>query len=294
MTTPPPSVESLPNFGSDEAAKLYWLTETPGRAFIYLREVSETISSLFGKATSAAQRDTLLHLFFATMGVVDGMVTRGNPGFLEEFRNANKQNLKIYWFQESTVDGNIDGKTLVAVSRREKARSRMAANGDPIPPGAPPGPHISDQDLDRLNADIDQERREAMAGRVPQPGSKRVLLYRVPAFPQRVAVSKVEPPVEAGAFFFDCNRPLQVTKSFFGKRNTQLGTAIELRAPVIHQGQSASDADRFIITVDRRDPQFSQIIRLWKDSPATVATSTSTAVSGLKLLVDFYTQFPDE
>jgi hypothetical protein len=296
MTTAPPSVdpaESTPDFGSDEMAKLLWLTETPGRAFIYLREVSETISSLFGQAESATQRDSLLHMFFVTMAMVDGMLSQKDPGFLEEFRNANRQSLKTYWVQESLVDGNVDGKTLVAVSRREIARHRMAANCEPIIPGAQPIPPISEGELEPLNAEIDRQRREATAGRVSQQGTQTVLLYRVPAFPESVGVSKVDPPVDGGAFFFDFSAPVRVTKSFLGKRNSRLGTDIELQAPIIHQGQSVSDPNRFSITVYPRDPRFSQIRTLWKESYPSPAQPTGTVVSGLKVLVDFYTQFPD-
>jgi hypothetical protein len=294
MTTAPPSVdpaEGTPDFGSDEMAKLLWLTETPGRAFIYLREVSETISSLFGQAESATKRDSLLHMFFVTMAMVDGMLSQSDPAFLEEFRNANRQSLNTYWIQESVLDGNVDGKTLVAVSRREMARHRMAANCEPMVPGAQPVPSISERELEPLNAEIDRQRRDAAAGR--HQGTQTVLLYPVPGFPDAVGISRVDPPVDGGAFMLDFSAPLHVTKSFLGKRNSRLGTDIELQAPIIHQGQSASDPNRFSITVHPRDPRFSQIRTLWKERYPVAAKPTGTVVSGIKVLVDFYTQFPD-
>ena len=294
MTTAPPSVNpatGTPDFGSDEMAKLLWLTETPGRAFIYLREVSETISNLFGQAESATRRDSLLHMFFVTMAMVDGMLSKNDPGLLEEFRNANRQLLKNYWVHESLVGQNVDGKTLVAVSRREMARHRMAANCEPMIPGAQPIPPISEEELEPLNAEIDRQRRDAATGR--HQGTQTILLYPVPGFPEAIGVSRVDLPVEGGAFMLDFSAPLHVTKSFLGKRNSRFGTDIELLAPIIHQGQSASDPSRFSIPVQARDPRFSQIRTLWKDRYPAPAKPTATVVSGIKVLVDFYTQFPD-
>jgi len=294
MTTASPGIdpaESTPDVGSDEMAKLLWLTEKPGRAFMHLREVSDTISSLFGKAESAAQRDSLLHMFFVIMAAVDGMLSRNDPAFLDEFRNANRQSLKTYWVQESLVDGHVDGKTLVAVSRREKARHRMAANCEPMIPGRSPIASISERELLPLNAAIDRQRLEAAAGR--HQGTQTVLLYPVPGFPDAVGISRVDPPVEGGAFMLDFSAPLHVTKSFLGKRNSRFGTDIELRAPIIHQGQNADDPNRFSIPVQARDPRFSQIRTLWKERYPAAAKPTGNVVSGIKVLVDFYTQFPD-
>jgi hypothetical protein len=288
----PSTAESEPQFGSDEAARLYWLTETPGRAFSNLREISEKIGSLFDKAELAAQRDSLLNLFFVTMGFVDGMLRKGDPGYLDEFRNANRQMLKNFWIRESLIGKNVDGKTLVAVSRREIARHRMASDCTPTTPGAEPVPPISERELGALNAEVDRQRRDAAAG-VRQQGTQTVLLYRVPAFPESVGVSKVDAPVDGGAFFLDFSRPIHVTKRFLGKRNSRLGTAIELRAPVLHQEQSASDTNRFSIIVHSRDPRFAQVRALWNERYPSAARPTDTVVPGLKLLIDFHTQFPD-
>lgn len=285
--------DGIPDFGTDEMAKLLWLTEKPGRAFLYLGKVSESISRLFGQAESAAQRDSLLHMFSTTMAMVDEMLSKTKPGMLEEFRAANYKSLKTYWIQESLVNENVDGKTLVAVSRREQARQRMAANCEPILPGTAPLPSVSEQDLAVLNAAIDHERREASAGRAPTR-TQTVLLYPVPGLPKKVGVSKVDPPVEGGAFCLDFSVPLQLTRRFFGKRTRRIGAPVELQAPVIHQGQRASDQSRFMITVDSRDPRFSEIRTLWKKRYPTSPTPPATAVSGIKVLVDFYTQFPDD
>lgn len=296
MTSTPPNTDGadgIPDFGTDEMAKLLWLTEKPVRAFMYLSKVSESISHLFGQAESAAQRDSLLHMFFTTMALVDGMLTQNNPGMLEEFRAANLQSLKTYWIQESLINENVDGKTLVAVSRREQARQRMTAHCEPIIPGAVPLSSVSERDLAVLNAQIDRERREASAGRT-HPRVQTVLLYTVPDFPDEVGVSKVDPPVEDGAFLLDFSTPLRLTRSFFGKRNPRIGAAVDLQVPILHQGQRVSDQNRFMIRVDSRDPRFSQIRALWKKRYPASLTPKASAVSGIKVLVDFYTQFPDD
>jgi hypothetical protein len=285
--------ESELQFGSDEAGRLYWLIETPARAFLNLREVSDKIGSLFVKAESSAQRDSLLHVFAVVMVAVDGIVANNNPGILEEFRNANRQLLKNLWISESLVGEHVDGKTLVAVSRREIARHRMAADCTPITPGAEPIPPISERELEALNAEVDRQRRGAATGRVSQQGMQSILLYQVPGFPDQVGISKVSPPIVGGAFLLDFSRPTQAIKSLLGRRNSRLGTVIELHVPILHQGQSPSDTNRFVIGVHSRDPRFSPVRALWKERYPSAAKSPSSVVSGIKLLVDFHTQFPD-
>ncbi len=286
--------EGEPQFGSDEAARLYWLTETPARAFVYLREVSEKISSLFGKTESAAKRDSLLHMFIVTMRIIDGMVAKNNPGILEEFRNANRQMLKSFWVQESVVGEHFDGKTCVALVRREIARHRMATDGTPIIPGSEPISSISERELDTLNAEVDRQRREAAAGRIDGRGTQTILLYQAPGFPGQVAISKVDPPVDGGAFFLDFSRPIQVIKSFLGRRNRQFGTAIELHVPIVHQRQNSKDtSDLFVIGIHSGDPRFSQVRALWKERYLSAANSPSSAVPGVKVIADLYAQFPD-
>jgi len=284
--------ENEPQFDSDEAERLYWLIETPARAFLNLREVSDKIGSLFGKAESAAKRDSLLHVFAVVMGAVDGIVANNNPGMLEKFRDANRRVLESFWIRESLVGQHVDGKTLVAVSRREIARHRMAANCAPITPGTEPMPSISERELEALNAEVDRQRSDAVTGRISQ-GMQTILLYQVPGFPEQVGISKVSPPVTGGAFFLDFSRPIQAVKKFLGKRNDRFGTVTELHVPILHQGQSPTDTNRLVIGVRSRDPCFSQIRDLWKEKYPSAASPPSSVASGIKQIVDFHTQFPD-
>ena len=292
MTTTDLKVEGELQFSSDEAERLYRLTETPTRAFINLPEVNKTIDSLFRKAESAAQRDSLLHMFAVVMGAVDGIVAKNNPGMLEEFRNANRQVLKNFWITESLVGKNVDGKTLVAVSKREIARHRMAADCTPITPGPEAIPPIQERELEALNTEVDRNRMEAATGRSSQ-GTQTILLYQVAEFPQEVGISKVSPPIAGGAFFCDFSRPIQAIRSFLGRRNERLGTAIELHVPILHQGQDPADPNRFIIGVRARDPRFADVRALWTERYPSAAKAPTTVISGIKLLVDFHSQFPD-
>lgn len=289
----PSIAESDLEFGSDVAERLYWLIETPARALTNLPEVNSKIGTLFDRAESAAQRDSLLHVFAVVMGSIDGMVAENNPALLEEFRNANRQLFKNFWISESLIGTNIDGRTLIAVCRREIARHRMAADCTPITPGAEPIPPISEADLGALNAEVDRQRREAAAGRIAQQGIQTILLYRAPGFPEQVAISKVSPPIDGGAFFLDFSRPIRAIRSFLGRRNGRFGTPIELHVPILHQGQNPDDTNRFAIMVHSRDPRFSQVRALWKERYPSVAKSPTSVVSGIKLVVDFYTQFSD-
>jgi len=289
MTTTDPKLQ----FSSDEAERLYWLTETPARAFINLPEVNKTIDSLFRKAESAAQRDSLLHMFAVVMGAVDGIVGKNNPGMLEEFRNANKQVLKNLWISESLIGKNVDGKTLVAVSRREIARHRMSADCTPITPGTEVIPPMPERELEALNAEVDRNRAEAATGRSSAQATQTILLYRVPGSPQDVGISKVSPPIDGGAFFCDFSRPIQTVRSFLGRRNARFGTAIELHVPILHQGQRPDDPNRFVIGVHASDPRFSEVRALWKERCPSAANPPRSVISGIKLLVDFHSQFPD-
>ena len=96
-----------------------------------------------------------------------------------------------------------------------------------------------------------------------------------------------------GAFFLDFSRPIHISRDFFGKRNNRVGTATELLVPILHQGQSTSDTNRFSIVVHSGEPCFTHVQILWKERYPSAVRHLNTVVSGLKLLVDFYTQFPN-
>lgn len=296
---PPPAsatastTEGELQFASDEAQELYRLMESPARALVHWREIIDRISSLFGKADAAAQRDSLLQIFNLTMGTVDSQLAKNQPELLENFRNSHRQHLKSFWIQECLIGENVDGRTLVALSRREIARGRMAADCTPIVPVVPPISPTSEGELESLNAEIDRQRKEAGLGRIPQRGIKTVLLYRVPGIPEQVGVSKVDPPVDGGAFFLDFSRPVQITRSLLGRRNNQIGAATELLVPILHQGQNASGTNRYSIIVHSSDPRFAEIRTLWKKRYPSAMKPPTAAASGIKLIVDFCIQFPD-
>jgi hypothetical protein len=147
--------------------------------------------------------------------------------------------------------------------------------------------------LGALNAEVDRQRREAAAGRIAQQGIQTILLYQAAGFPEQVAISKVSPPIDGGAFFLDFSRPIRAIRSFLGRRDGRFGTPIELHVPILHQGQNPDDTNRFAILVHSRDPRFSQVRALWKERYPSVAKSPTSVVSGIKLVVDFYTQFSD-
>lgn len=120
-----------------------------------------------------------------------------------------------------------------------------------------------------------------------------ILLYEVPGIPGQVGIGKVSPPVSGGAFLLDFSRPVQAIRSAFGRRNKRIGMITELHVPILHQGQSPDDTNRFTIGVNSSDPGFSQVRALWKARYPSPARFPRSAASGIKLIVDFHSQFPD-
>jgi hypothetical protein len=117
-----------------------------------------------------------------------------------------------------------------------------------------------------------------------------LLLLQLGAHPTRIAATQREPCIENGAFFLDFSRPLGRLR-WFGTWNTRLGFTMSLVVPVIHQAETNGLRT---IAVDRGDPYFRELQRLWKErfpSPAPTPVSESSIA---RIAADFAAQFPHD
>jgi hypothetical protein len=115
-------------------------------------------------------------------------------------------------------------------------------------------------------------------------------LFQLDAYPNKIAVTKVDSFVTNGAFFLDFSRPLAHLR-WFGIQNRWLGPTVALFVPVAHQDEYSSG---FVIGVPRSDPYFAQLRALWKAHYPSKRTLPTTEVDGLNIAADFATQFPDD
>lgn len=267
------------------------LPENPALGHHDWRKVIERVRQEFANATTSEEREGLLEEFTTTMDIVESSVEKHKPEMLEEFRNARGQDYKIFIVQECLVGNNMDAKTLLAVTGREIAAGRMASNCTSGSGASRPGqPWMDGVTRQRLNAEVDRQRREALAGRVPKRGHMTLLLYTPSGHPDQIGVSKIDPPEKEGAFFLDFSRPLRITRRYFGITNSWIGRAVDLWVPVVHHGEQKGGYQTFVY---RSDPCFKRLRALWKVRFPSAKPVPNVAAAGFKIMRDFAAQFPD-
>jgi len=108
--------------------------------------------------------------------------------------------------------------------------------------------------------------------------------------PHDFAVTKVDAPLDQCTFILDFSRPLEKRRWLFG-RNKWVGVTVGLLVPVIHQGEKAGG---FVFGVNRGEPYFADLPKLWKKHHGSKRTPGSSPVGGLEVIADFATHFPDD
>lgn len=117
-----------------------------------------------------------------------------------------------------------------------------------------------------------------------------LLLLQLGAHPDEIAATQRGECVEGGAFFLDFSRPLHRLR-WLGAWNRWVGVTMSLVIPVVHQSE---DRGSRTIAVDRGDPYFAELQRLWKERfPRQRAPGPSSATAA-QVEADFATQFPDD
>lgn len=117
-----------------------------------------------------------------------------------------------------------------------------------------------------------------------------LLLLQLGAHPTRIAATRQESCVEDGAFFLDFSRPLGRLR-WLGVWNRTLGFTMSLVVPVIHQAEAKGLRT---IAVDRGDPYFRELQRLWKERFPSPAPTPVSDASSVRIAADFASQFPQD
>jgi hypothetical protein len=117
-----------------------------------------------------------------------------------------------------------------------------------------------------------------------------LLLLQLAAHPDEIAATKLGHCLPDGAFFLDFSRPL-VRQRFCGVWNRRVGTTMALYVPVIHQGEAAG---RHEIAVERVDPYFKELQRLWQERHPSARNAPQHAAGSQRIEADFAAQFADD
>jgi len=104
------------------------------------------------------------------------------------------------------------------------------------------------------------------------------------------AVTKIDAPLDQCKFLLDFGRSIERRRWFFGW-NKWVGVTAGLLVPVVHQGEETGG---FVFGIDRGEPYFADLPKLWEKHSGSRRTVRSSPVEGLELIADFATHFPDD
>lgn len=115
-------------------------------------------------------------------------------------------------------------------------------------------------------------------------------LYGFHDRPHDVAATKIGAAIEDCAFLLDFSRPLERVR-WLGVKNRWVGLTLGLLVPVVHHGE---DKGGYVIGVERGQPYFVDISKLWKEHRGMPRTIKSEKIDGLRVIADFGTHFPED
>lgn len=117
-----------------------------------------------------------------------------------------------------------------------------------------------------------------------------LLLLQLGAHPDEIAATQVGACRDGGAFFLDFGRPLRKLR-WCGFWNPLAGLTMSLSVPVVHE---ADREGRHVIAVDRGDPYFAELQRLWKERFPRQREAPPEQATPERIEADFRAQFPDD
>ena len=108
-------------------------------------------------------------------------------------------------------------------------------------------------------------------------------IFKLAIHPNQLAICKSKSHIVGGTFFLDFSRPIQLYR--------KMGMVRAIGVPVVHEGEREGG---FVITVKKRDPNFSRIRQLWKEHYPETRTAPFYEADGMKIIADFAEQFPPD
>ena len=108
--------------------------------------------------------------------------------------------------------------------------------------------------------------------------------------PYDFAVTKAGAELGDCAFLLDFSRPLERLR-WLGVTKRWIGVTVGLLVPVVHQGQ---DKGEYVIGINRGEPYFVDIPKLWREHYGTRRTLRSEPVDGLSIVAEFGRHFAED
>lgn len=119
-----------------------------------------------------------------------------------------------------------------------------------------------------------------------------LLLVQLGSYPDQIAATKISECKKGGVFFLDFARPIQHLR-WSGFWNRWMGIEMSLVVPVRHQGEQVG---RKVIAVDRGDPYFKELQRLWRERfpSRSKGLAVGPEATAAEVQADFDLQFPED
>ena len=115
-------------------------------------------------------------------------------------------------------------------------------------------------------------------------------LLEVAAYPGEIAATKIGTCNQGGVFLLDFSRPL-ATERWFMVWNFRFGYPLALHVPVVHESEAAGSRS---IAVERTDPYFRELQRLWRSRHPGHRPHRTAHVEESRVAEDFELHFPME
>jgi hypothetical protein len=106
--------------------------------------------------------------------------------------------------------------------------------------------------------------------------------------PHDFATTKADVPLTESVFLLDFSRPLERIR-WLGGVNKWVGITVGLVVPVVHQSERSGG---YVISVNRSEPYFVDIPKLWKHHGGSQRTLVAPPIGGMEIVADFAKHFP--
>ncbi len=115
-------------------------------------------------------------------------------------------------------------------------------------------------------------------------------IFALPDKPHDFPVRRTAETWEQCAFLLDFTRPLQKQRQLFGKV-LPFGIPALLFVPIVYGGE---DKGGFVFGVNRGQPYFIDIMKLWKKHRGQARTLKTEPQGGFNILAAMATHFPED